>query len=267
MSEALASQPLKAPVAVAFPSVADAAPALGGFAFSPATPPAVAGVYALTLGVDGRLYPLEIGDSDDIAAALAGARAALPPTPGQTVALWLAREAKRQRRHIGRDLVRQYNPPGNVEDRSGPPPAALAELALDRAADAFAPTVEEDGVVSEAEIAAFVEALYAAARADAELTEVFARAVADWPGHEKRIADFWSKTLLGTTRYDGFPYASHASLGLAPVHFTRWLAVFAEVAPHVLPPQAARRAIDKANHMGRCFQAGLFPPPLQSSSS
>lgn len=262
MSEAVALQPLKAPLAVQFPSAADAAPALGGFVFSRAEPPAAAGVYALALAVDDRLYPLEIGESENLWAALAATRAALPPTPGEPVGLWLTRAAKRQRVHIVRDLARKYNPPLNGEDRSGPPPAAIGELAPDRAAGAFPAVADESGgVVSEAEIAAFVEAFYAAARADEGLAEVFQRSVTDWPHHERRIADFWSKTLLGSTRYDGLPYSAHTALGLAPEHFARWLALFADVAERALPSPASRRAIDKAEHMGRYFQAGLFPPP------
>ncbi|MGO9741132.1 MAG: group III truncated hemoglobin [Roseiarcus sp.] len=250
---------LKAPAEPEWPLADDAAPALAGFVFSAADAPRAAGVFALALAVDGRLYPLVIGEAADLAEALERARAKLPPLPGAARGVWLERAAPRQRAHIARDLIRKLNPPLVAEGRSGRAPDAIAAFVPDLAAAEF-PTVEpEDAEVSEAALATFVHAFYAAARADAAIGPIFARAVADWDAHERTVRDFWSKTLVGSARYSGFPYTAHVGLGLAPEHFDRWLEILASVAARTLPAPAARRAVAKATQMSRCFQSGLMP--------
>ena len=77
--------------------------------------------------------------------------------------------------------------------------------------------------------------------------------------HMGVVADFWSKSLLGTTRYDGHPFAAHIDLPVEPEHFARWLELFGETARETLPAQQAEQAIAKADHMTQCFQRGLFP--------
>jgi hemoglobin len=89
---------------------------------------------------------------------------------------------------------------------------------------------------------------------------VFGRAVADWEHHFKTIRDFWSKTLLGTSRYTGNPFSAHIGLELRPEFFDRWLDLFRLTARKELSPAAADRAIAKVEHMSSCFQAGLFLP-------
>ncbi|MBN8915026.1 MAG: group III truncated hemoglobin [Rhizobiales bacterium] len=107
-----------------------------------------------------------------------------------------------------------------------------------------------------------VESFYGRAAADPLLGPVFARAIPDWAGHYQIVQNFWSRTLLGTARYSGMPFAAHIPLQLKPEHFTRWVALFKETAAEVLEPVAAARAIAKVEHMSTCFQAGLFPPDL-----
>ena len=111
---------------------------------------------------------------------------------------------------------------------------------------------------SEAHIAEFVRSFYARARADALLGPVFQAAVSDWDGHYRIVEDFWSRTLLGTDRYRGHPYAVHTRLSLRPEHFERWLALFRETVLEALPQAAALHAVARAEHMAESFKAGLF---------
>jgi hemoglobin len=112
--------------------------------------------------------------------------------------------------------------------------------------------------LNEQHITQLVESFYGRARADALLGPVFESAVADWGEHHRIVEDFWSRTLLGTNRYRGHPYAVHTHLSLRPEHFERWLALFRETALEVLPPDAAERAIARVGHMAESFKAGLF---------
>ncbi|MBM3640769.1 MAG: group III truncated hemoglobin [Alphaproteobacteria bacterium] len=77
--------------------------------------------------------------------------------------------------------------------------------------------------------------------------------------HMGIVANFWSKTLLGTEHYQGHPFAAHINLPIEPEHFARWLELFSESANETLPKKQAEQAIAKAAHMTQCFQAGLFP--------
>jgi truncated hemoglobin YjbI len=263
-----APRALHATSAPEYPAAADATPALGGFAFSRAAPPHAPGVFALTLAVAGRDYPVVIGEGEDLARAIADAEARLPPLPGAVGRLWVERGQVRQRAHIVRDLVRKLNPPLNVEGRSARAPAEIAALAPDAAADAFPPPVEDEGVtVSEEALDQLVRSFYATAREDPVIGPVFADAVADWEHHYCVVHDFWSRALLGTSRYQGFPFTVHTSLKVGPEHFDRWLEIFRAAAADILPPEAARRAILKVEHMSVCFQAGLTPVAAKAGPS
>ena len=138
-----------------------------------------------------------------------------------------------------------------VPDRAGS--GAVTGEALHLAADV---------VVSEDELNRLVEEFYVLARADSLIGPVFSRAVADWDAHRKIVQDFWSRTLLGTTRYKGNPFGPHRSLDLQPEFFDRWIELFKTVAIKVLQPAAAQRAVAKVEHMSVCFQAGLFLPAV-----
>ena len=104
-----------------------------------------------------------------------------------------------------------------------------------------------------------MRAFYAAAREDPLLGPVVAGAIADWDHHYEVVHNFWSRALIGTTRYSGFPFTAHIPLKLKPEHFERWLELFRATARDALPPDAARLAILKVEHMSICFQAGLTP--------
>ena len=107
----------------------------------------------------------------------------------------------------------------------------------------------------EAAIDACVRNFYAKGRNDGLLGPVFNSSVTDWEHHLKRIQDFWSRTLLGTTRYSDHPYPSHMRLPVKPEHFLRWVALFEETARETLDADLAEKAIGRARHMSASFQA------------
>lgn len=113
--------------------------------------------------------------------------------------------------------------------------------------------------VQEEAIADFVREFYRKARLDALLGPIFNARVDDWDVHLKVVANFWSKALLGTDRYNGSPFVVHMNLPVEIEHFNRWLALFEETAKAKLPPELAVKALAKANHMAESFKAGIFP--------
>lgn len=251
------------------PLAADTQPELRGFRFAIGEPPPTAGLYALTRRIGDFLHPLYIGEADDMAEASAGflgrEAAAAKIVDG---ALWMERPQARQRREILRELVGSYNPPLNTEQRTRRAAPEIAALVGDRAehdpalaqATDLAATLSD----SEADLDRLVRRFYAVAMEDDLIGPVFRRAVADWEHHFRIVRDFWSKSLLGTARYNGTPFAAHVGLDLEPAFFERWLAIFRATARAELSAAAADRAIAKVEHMSACFQAGLFPATAPS---
>ena len=68
---------------------------------------------------------------------------------------------------------------------------------------------QESTTLDEQHIAQLVRSFYGRARADALLRPVFEDAITDWDEHHRIVEDFWSRTLLGTNRYQGHPYGVH----------------------------------------------------------
>jgi truncated hemoglobin YjbI len=240
-----------------------------GYAFTAAeVAPVRPGLFILTRAVAGRPLPLYVGEGEDIAAALAAFQAANPKEAGVADGLFvLERPMARVRQHTLRDIVSRFDPPLNIAHRKAPAAPELAALVEDRGA-ALGGLNEQPGAalsVTEDDLKRLVERFYGRAAADPLLGPVFARAIPDWEGHYQIVQNFWSRTLLGTARYSGMPFAAHISLQLKPEHFTRWVALFKETAVEVLDEVAAARAIAKVEHMSTCFQAGLFPPDLGPS--
>jgi hemoglobin len=103
-----------------------------------------------------------------------------------------------------------------------------------------------------------VREFYASARADPVLGPIFeARLAGRWEEHLAKLTDFWSQIGLRTGRYNGRPLPAHASLGLEPEHFTRWLGLFEQTARNVLPPEGARFFVARAHRIAESFQLGL----------
>jgi truncated hemoglobin YjbI len=247
------------------PRVRDSEPELRGFRFVSTSLPGAAGVYALTRRIGDLIYPVLIAEAEDIAAD-AAAFAAREPAAMQVIdgQLWMGRAQVRQRRQIVRDLIATYNPPLNLDHRTRHAAPELAALVPDRAERdmslAQSTDLAADLSITEADLDRLVRRFYARAIEDELIGPVFRRAVADWEHHFNTIRDFWSKTLLGTSRYTGNPFSAHIRLDLRPEFFDRWLDHFRLTAQEELPPAAADRAIAKVEHMSSCFRAGLFLP-------
>jgi hemoglobin len=108
--------------------------------------------------------------------------------------------------------------------------------------------------VSEAQISILVDTFYAKVRRDPEIGPIFNAIVDDWPHHLALLKDFWSTVLLATGRYKGNPMMKHFQLGLDPPHFERWLALFAETAREVFPPDSAAFVVEKSHRIAQSLQ-------------
>ena len=118
--------------------------------------------------------------------------------------------------------------------------------------------------LTEATLAAFLDAFYAKVRRDPLIGPVFARKIpdADWPHHMARVTDFWSSVLLKTGRYKGNPFGRHLGIqGLAPDHFARWLGLFEATAAAFFEAPLAEEIVGRAHRIGDSLKAGLFFRP------
>lgn len=237
-------------------------PVFGGFRFTSGEAPNDAGVFVFTRRLGSALYPVLIGEANDLANGIARVRdhddVAARESDGR---FWMVRANARQRVDIVRTLIGKFDPPLNVEHRKRGAAPEIAALVPDRA---FAGSEQASHLgpitVSEDELTALVREFYEHARADSLIGPVFAHAIHDWEGHHKVVQNFWSRTMLGTARYSGNPFGPHRDLNLRPEHFDRWIELFTAAARKVLQPSAAERAIAKVQHMSVCFQAGLTSP-------
>lgn len=259
-----------APSVWTLPPVGARKASFGGYVFTVAeAAPERPGLFVVTKRIGDLLYPIHMGEAEDMAAALAAFRAAHPQEARLADGLFILEQAGvRLRAHTLRDIVGRYDPPLNVEHRKAPAAPEIAALVADRA-EGLAGAAEHPGAelrVSEDDLMRLVKEFYASASADPVLGPVFARAIPDWESHYQIVQNFWSRSLLGTSRYSGMPFAAHIPLQLRPEYFTRWVALFKQTANRVLEPVAAARAIAKVEHMSTCFQAGLFPPELQGDA-
>lgn len=110
--------------------------------------------------------------------------------------------------------------------------------------------------LDEALIEALVRRFYGRAREDAQLGPVFAR-VTDWEHHIARICAFWSSVALRTGRYSGQPMRAHLALGLEPLHFAQWMALFGDTAREICPPAAAALLMERAQRIGDSLMLGI----------
>jgi hemoglobin len=108
-----------------------------------------------------------------------------------------------------------------------------------------------------AEISELVDRFYARVRLDPEIGPIFNATVDDWPAHLSLLKDFWSTVLQTGYRYKGDPLSKHFPLSLDPPHFARWLALFAETAREVMPPERADLIIAKSYRIAENFQAAI----------
>jgi hemoglobin len=111
--------------------------------------------------------------------------------------------------------------------------------------------------VNEADIDALVDAFYTKVQLDAVIGPIFNEAVEDWPAHLKLLKGFWVSVLLGIGQFKGNPLETHLRLPISREHFERWLALFAETASELLPPDRAALFIDKSQRIAETFQRGM----------
>lgn len=111
--------------------------------------------------------------------------------------------------------------------------------------------------ITEAMIERLVRAFYDRIRADALLGPVFNRVITDWEPHLGRMMAFWSSVVLHTGRYQGQPMQKHTPLPVDARHFDHWLALFAETAQDVCPPEAAAHFIDRAQRIAESLEFGM----------
>ena len=101
-----------------------------------------------------------------------------------------------------------------------------------------------------------VREFYGKARQDPLLGPIFNETVVDWEVHLRVIANFWSKVLLQTDRYNGSPFVLHMNLPIEPEHFERWLALFEETVKATLPGGICYESARQGAAYGRKFQGG-----------
>ena len=128
--------------------------------------------------------------------------------------------------------------------------------AKDRRAD-YAARIEAETGISEAMIAALVEAFYDKVRADPLLGPVFAARITDWAPHLARMVAFWSSVMLMTGAYHGRPMELHNPLPIDAAHFDRWLELFEATAHELCPPAAAQGFAERAHAIGESLELGL----------
>jgi hemoglobin len=86
---------------------------------------------------------------------------------------------------------------------------------------------------------------------------VFAQSVQDWEAHISIMGDFWSRALLGTTRYTRQPFAPHLRMAIGQAHFDRWLRLWTDAANETMPPPLAEHVIAMAGNMSHCWGRAL----------
>ena len=115
-------------------------------------------------------------------------------------------------------------------------------------------------VLNETMIRDVVHGFYAEIRHDDLLGPVFHDRIEPdkWPQHLQRMCDFWSATLLRTSRYEGRPLPPHLSIaGLGETHFRRWLKLFRTTVRRICPPEVAALFMERALRIAHSFRLAI----------
>ena len=111
--------------------------------------------------------------------------------------------------------------------------------------------------INETLIRQLVHRFYERARMDELIGPIFESRVTDWDRHLSRMCDFWSSVTLMSGRYHGQPMPAHAVLPIEPLHFDRWLQLFAQTAREICPPAAAQYFIERARRIADSLELGI----------
>lgn len=117
--------------------------------------------------------------------------------------------------------------------------------------------IQAETGIDEAMIEALVRRFYTKVRDDEVLGPVFAAKIQDWEPHLQKMFAFWSSVSLMSGRYHGQPMVKHLPLPVDARHFDRWLALFAETAAEICPPEAAARFVLLSRRIGESLELGI----------
>lgn len=115
-------------------------------------------------------------------------------------------------------------------------------------------------VLDEAMIHAVIHGFYDEIRRDTLIGPIFNSRIApdQWPHHLAKMCDFWSSTLLRTSRYEGRPLPPHLAIpGLGEAHFRRWLTLFRATVRRLCPPEVAALFMDRALRIAHSFRLAV----------
>lgn len=115
-------------------------------------------------------------------------------------------------------------------------------------------------LLNEAMVHAVVHGFYDEIRRDTLIGPIFNERITpdQWPHHLAKMCDFWSATLLRTSRYDGRPLPPHLAIpGLGEAHFRRWLSLFRETVKRLCPPEVAALFMDRALRIAHSFRLAV----------
>ncbi|OQM75921.1 group III truncated hemoglobin [Manganibacter manganicus] len=115
-------------------------------------------------------------------------------------------------------------------------------------------------LLDETMIHAVVHGFYDEIRADPLLGPIFTSRIAPdaWPHHLAKMCDFWSATLLRTSRYEGRPLVPHLAIpGLEEKHFRRWLTLFRNTVQRLCPPEVSVLFMDRALRISHSFRLAV----------
>lgn len=112
--------------------------------------------------------------------------------------------------------------------------------------------------IDELMVRELVNRFYAKVRQDEMLGPIFNSRIEDWDEHLAKLSAFWSSVVLMTGRYKGQPMPVHIAIDeITDDHFARWLALFAETAQVVCPPEAAALFVDRSRRIAESLRLGI----------
>jgi hemoglobin len=115
--------------------------------------------------------------------------------------------------------------------------------------------------ITEASIAALIDAFYTRVRRHPALGQIFEAAIAEdeWPEHLETMRRFWSSVMLTSGRYSGNPVAVHRAVaGIERPLFADWLALFTQTASELFEADPASEFAAKAQRIATSLQLALF---------